>query len=185
MKENQHVKPVINPDAATVTFTVKGYDNPLVLHMERLHPDIIRRAAMVGMAQVRIVDAAAVGLTDKDGNIIREADRLRMKYEGMQELIAHYESGTDQWTRTGSGNAAQSGITLEAIARHYHKSLDEARAMVEKHAATKHDGDTRKALAKLAGAGAIAKLILVIKSERLAAATPSEDADALLDELAA
>lgn len=117
LKENQHVMPQIDLEKGIVTFHVKGH-LPIPLHMDRLHPDIIRRAAMVGMAQVRIVDAAAVGMTDKDGNIIPEADRIQMKYENMNELVRHYESGTAEWSRVSEAGP-KGGILFKALCNLY------------------------------------------------------------------
>ncbi len=93
MKDNQHVRPVIDVEAGTVTFEVRGMDS-LVLEWARLHPDVQMRAGLAGMAQVRIVDAAAVGVADDDGNIIPEAERIALKHQRMAALIEHYHSGT-------------------------------------------------------------------------------------------
>lgn len=179
MKDNQHVRPVIDVTAGTVTFEVKGRD-ALVLHADKLHPDILKRAALVGMAQVRIVDAAAVGMADDEGNIIPEADRLGMKYKRMADLIAHYESGTQEWSRVGNGGGGRS-ITIEAIARVRGVEYDVAKDEVAIFAAEKYDGDTKAALAFLRTGARVSAAIEAIRKERMPA--PKVDADAALDEL--
>ena len=178
MKENQHVQPVVDVEQGTVTFRVKGHSD-IVLDMGKLHPSIVKRAAMVGMAQVRIVDAAAVGVADDDGNILPVADRIAMKHANMAALVDHYQTGTEEWSRVGGGGGGRS-ITIEAIARVKGCDYDSAKAMVERHAATMKV-DTKKALANLRQARAVAEAINAIRAERAPAA--KVDADAALAEL--
>lgn len=180
MKQNQHVKPVINVDAGTVTFEVKGHET-VTLELSRLHPDIIRRAALAGMAQVRIVDAAAIGMEDDDGNIIPEAERVAMKHEAITALIEHYHTGTSEWSRrTSGGGVGARSITIEALAATMSCTYDEAKAHVTKRAEAAFGGDTKKALAKLREAPTIQKAILALRAARMPA--PKVDAD---DELKA
>lgn len=179
MKENQHVQPVIADDFSSVVFNVKGRQS-LTLDLTKLHPDIIRRAAAVGMAQVRIVDAAAVPAADEDGNIIPEARRLDMKRERMAALIEHYETGTAEWSRMGTGGGGKS-ITVEAIASLKGIEYDQAEAYVADFAAKKYEGDTKKALAFLRQGERVAAKIEEIRKSRMPA--PKVDADAALDEL--
>lgn len=179
MKENQHVQPIIADDFSTVTFRTRGHPD-LVLHMDKLHADIIRRAAAVGFAQVRIVDAAAVGLTDAEGNIIPEATRIAMKHENMAALIEHYETGTAEWSRVGSGGGGKS-ITIEAIAAIKGMEYDQVEAEVADFAAKKYEGDTKKALAFLRTGARVAAKIEELRKARMPA--PKVDADAALDEL--
>lgn len=98
MKDNQSVGVKVSDAFDSVTFEVRG-QGTLVLDMGKLHADIIKRAACVGMAQVRIVDAAAVGKADKDGRIVPEAERNAMKFARMKALVDHYNSGTATWER--------------------------------------------------------------------------------------
>lgn len=100
MKANQMVKPVINMESGLIEFIVKGHPT-LTLDMNKVHPDNQRRASFVGMAQTRIVDRAAVGRADAKGNIIPEATRQALKHERMASLIAHYESGSPDWSVRG------------------------------------------------------------------------------------
>lgn len=188
-KDKVRIQPEINVAAGTVKFNIKGMD-PLMLDLSKVHPEIVKRAALVGMAQVRIVDKAAIGMTDDEGNIIEEDERLEMKRSRMAELIEHYHSGTDQWNMAGTGQGSRS-ITIEAIARIKDVSYDEAKAYVEKFASAKRKmpdgkemsfgGDTKKALAYLREGKQISEMIAQIRTERLPAA--KVDADAALEEL--
>jgi hypothetical protein len=179
MKENQHVRPVVNVDAGTVTFEVKGHES-IVLDMSKLHPDIIKRAALAGMAQVRIVDAAAVGMTDDEGNILSESDRIEMKYARMAALVDHYHTGTSEWTVRGSGTGGNRSITIEAIARVKSMSYEDAVSAVDKFAEAK-GLDRKKALAKFRESRQVAEAISAIRAER--APAPKADADEMLKEL--
>lgn len=179
MKQNQQVQPIINMEEGTVTFRVLGKAD-LVLHADKLHPDILKRAALVGMAQVRIVDAAAVGVADKDGNIIPAAERVEMKYANMAALIEHYESGTSEWSRVGQGGGGKS-ITIEAIAAVQGKDYDTVEAEVATFADAKYGGDTKKALAFLRTGSRVAAKIEEMRKARLPA--PKVDADNALAEL--
>lgn len=130
MKENQTVKPIINMEAGTVTFEVKGHSN-IVLHMDKVHPDNVRRAGFVGMAQVRIVDAAAIGRTDESGAIIPDAQRTATKHERMLKLVEHYESGSPEWGVKGEGGFAPSGLFVALCAMQPKRDPDEIRAFVK------------------------------------------------------
>ena len=179
MKDNQHVKPVIDAAAGTVTFHVKGHDS-LVLDMAKLHPAIVKRAALAGMAQVRIVDAAAVSAARKDGSIIPEAERIAMKWSNMAELIEHYHTGTDEWSQRASGSGGARSLTIEAIARVKGWDYEKAASEVDISAAAK--GMDRKAyLTEIRKAGPVIAAMAAIRAERLPKA--KVDADAALAEL--
>lgn len=180
MKENQHVKPVVDVAAGTVTFHVKGH-NDLVLDFSKLHADIVKRAALAGMAQVRIVDAAAVGMEDDEGNIMPEADRISLKYSRMEALLNHYHTGTSEWSRKGTSGGGFGSITVEAIARVKGVEYPAAEKMVADYAERKFGGDTKKALAFFRDSKSVREAMSEIKAERQSA--PKLDADAALDEL--
>src|SRR3972149_2576152 len=116
MKENQHVQPVIDVEHQCISFNIADGKPALVLHMAKVHQAIIERAAYVGLAQVRVVDAAAIGAADDDGNLLSPAERLAQKRRRMAELIEYLETGTDQWSRTGAGGGGARSITVEAAA---------------------------------------------------------------------
>lgn len=120
MKTNQQVGVAIADDFSAVTFTVKGFEaKPIVLEMAKLSDAVRTRAACVGMAQVRIVDAAAIGAADKDGNIIPAEKRLEMKHTRMAELVAHYMTGTEEWSRVRASAGIAGGYLFEALCELY------------------------------------------------------------------
>ena len=121
MKDNQSVSVAISDAFDSVTFEVRG-QGTLILNMGKLHEDIIRRAACVGMAQVRIVDAAAVGKADKDGRIVPEAERNAMKFARMKALVDHYNSGTATWERVRVASAPKED-SVELIQRAIGRAL--------------------------------------------------------------
>lgn len=180
MKVNQQVKPIVDVQAGTVTFQIADGKEPLVLDMAKLHPDIVKQAALVGMAQVRIVDAAAVSAADEDGNIIPADKRIALKRERIEALIAHYHTGTAEWSRAASGGGGRS-LTVEAIARVRQVEYDQAETMVADFAKKKYEGDTRKALAFLRQGERVAAAMEAIRKERLPA--PKVDADKALEEI--
>lgn len=181
MKVNQQVKPVVDVQAGTVTFQIADGKEPLVLDMAKLHPDIVKQAALVGMAQVRIVDAAAVGAADEDGNIIPADKRIALKRERMSALIEHYHTGTAEWSRAATGGGGGRSLTIEAIARVRQVEYDQAEAMVADFAEKKYAGDTKKALAFLRQGERVAAAMDAIRKERMPA--PKVDADKALEEI--
>lgn len=181
LKDNQQIAPEIAADGSRVTFHVRGME-PLTLDMAKLHPDILARAAAVGMAQVRIIDAAAVGRTDADGMIIPQADLLAEKRRRMAALIEHYESGTAEWSRRREGGAggAIAGITLRAVAEVQGVTPEVMRVRIDE-LAEKRGIEAKALLRKLATSTAVAAKIAEMKA---AAAKGGADVDSLLGELA-
>lgn len=177
MKSNQQVGVVIADDFKTVTFQVTGYAD-IVLDMDKLHADIIRRAACVGMAQVRIVDAAAISMTDKSGAIIPAADRIATKHARMAELVGHYMTGTAEWSRVKASSGPKGGYLFEALCETFagRKTPDEIRvwldALSDKQQTALREDDT------------IAPVIAKIKLAK-SAGQPKEDTKALLEGLTA
>jgi hypothetical protein len=172
MKDNQLINPIISDDFKTVTFEVRGKPN-LVLDMTKLHENVRARSACVGMAQVRIIDAAAVSRADSDGTIRTLEEMLELKYQKMADLIAHYMTSTPEWNRkrsAGSGAAKDvSGITLKAMQRVWPDKDCEALAfrMEQKRGISR-----REAYAVFAQTREVAAAIAAIKAER---ATVSAD----------
>lgn len=118
MKSNQMVEPTIAEDFSSVSFVVRGKDT-LTLDMGKLHADILKRAACVGMAQVRIVDAAAIARADKSGKVRTAAEMVDLKWERMAALIAHYETGTAEWSRIREASGVAGGFLFEALCEMY------------------------------------------------------------------
>lgn len=124
MKENQIIKPVIDLARNEVSFEFQSLPT-LTLHMDKVHPDNVARAALTGMAQVRIVDAAAVSATDKAGNIVPAKDRTAEKHRRMKALIDFYESGTREWARTREAAVAPLDTILLAALVELYPAKDE------------------------------------------------------------
>jgi len=181
MKENQHVQPVIDVEHQCISFNIADGKPALVLHMAKVHQAIIERAAYVGLAQVRVVDAAAIGAADDDGNILSPAERIAEKRRRMAELIEYLETGTDQWSRTGAGGGGARSITVEAAAHVRGVEYDVALGWIDEYASRKFAGNRKKALAKLRESSDILRAIRVLRDARMPAARV--DADAALAEL--
>ena len=164
MRVNQQVQPVIAEDFSRVTFVVNDGGEALTLDMGKLHPDIIRRAACVGMAQVRIVDAAAVSRATKDGRVKSADEMMAEKRENMAALIAHYETGTAEWSRVQEGGP-RGGLLFEALCEVYghQKAPSDIRAWL--------DGLTDKEQAALREDDTIAPVIARIKAAKPKAAS--------------
>jgi hypothetical protein len=176
----KQIVPEISEDLTRVTFNIRGAD-PLVLDMTKLHPDIIRRAACAGMAQVRIIDAAAVQRADGEGGVRSDAEMLRIKRERMGALIEHYMTGTSEWSAkrstsgAGGGAGKEAGLTLAAMGRVWpERDCEELVAGVM----AKRGIERKAALALFAGTKEVAAAMAVIKSERA-----SVSADRLLAEI--
>lgn len=112
------VEPTIAEDFSSVSFEVATMPT-LTLDMGKLHADIVRRAACVGMAQVRIVDAAAVSRTKKDGTLRTKEEMIAVKHARMADLIAHYETGTAEWSRVAASSGPAGGYLFEALCEMY------------------------------------------------------------------
>lgn len=173
-KSNSVITVTAESDTVLV-FTVLGAGE-IRFDTEKANAALTQRAAMHGWKQ-RISDAAAMSRNPENGQPATPQEKM----EAMAELIAHYESGTADWSRRGSGSGGgeSPALVVEAVARVKGVSTTEASAMIDRMAAA--DGTDRKtAIAKLRKAGAVAKAMLAIKAERLAA-VPADDG--LLDGL--
>ena len=183
LKEGQYVRPVIADDGSAVTFYFgAGGGEPVVLNMRSLHTNIMRRAAAVGMAQVRIVDAAAIGRADADGRIRSREEMVRLKRNAIVELVAHYNSGAAEWTKpraAGGGVGREAGLTIAGIARAFGCDAGRAEEIIA-GTMSKRGLDRKAALALWRGTEKVATALAAIRAER---ATVAGDADALLAEL--
>lgn len=122
------------------------------------------RACIHGWGQ-RIPDAAAIGTTDKDGNIIPKAERTRIKAERINELCAHYESGSEAWSRRPTGTERRL-LVIEALARVKDETYESAEERMEEYAERKHGGDMKKAMAHMAKAEDVSAAMRAIRAER-------------------
>lgn len=176
MKSNQQVGVVIADDFKTVTFKVIGHAD-IVLEMDKLSEAVKLRAACVGMAQVRIVDAAAIGMTDKAGAIIPAAERIATKHSRMAELVAHYMTGTVEWSRVKASAGPSGGYLFEALCEMFPaKTPVDIRAYL--------DGLSDKQQAALREDDTVSPIIAKIKVAK-SAGQPKLDTKALLGGLEA
>lgn len=171
MKDGQTISYKIADDAKSIRFECKS-GLSRVFNLNAVHQKNLERACAVGFAQVRIVDAAAVGRADKEGNIIPEFERVQMKWDRMMRLIEHYESGTEEWNLKGTGRTARPKGPNFADIREALRRL----GIVEE----KISGLGEDKLKELAGSKRVAEKMLEIEKERL---TDRADADGMLDEL--
>lgn len=162
-----------------ITFTVLD-TGEVGLDLRKVSAANLAYAVVHGFGQ-RIPDAAAITTTDKDGTVIPKDERTRIKYEKMNEVCVHYESGSVEWAMKARGDGAGArSITLEAIARVKGCTYDEAKAKVEAHAEV-HKIDSKKALAELRKSAKVQEAIAAIRAEREAA--PDERVDEILNNL--
>lgn len=168
---------------AGMVFEVRDREGRIVreiaFDLQRVHPANLGRAVVHGWNQ-RIPDAAAIGLADKDGQIIPRAERERIKGERMEDLCRFYEEGGEEWSRKPTGTGGRS-ITIEAFARVKDLSYEEAVERVEAHAARMFGGDRKKALAQIAESPKVQQAMHEIRAER----TPKAniDADKVVDQM--
>jgi hypothetical protein len=179
-KENSIVTSSYDAERNVITFTVKGQGD-MTLDLNKVSKENLARAVVHGFNQ-RIPDAAAIGRTDADGKIIPEDERTRIKWERMNELCVHYESGTTEWSRKGEGGPSRV-LTIEAIARVKGITYEDAEAIVDKHAEM-HKMERKAALADIRKKSAKTVAMMdTIRDERRAAKGDQTDltADDLLD----
>lgn len=155
-----------------ITYTVLGVGE-LTFDRNKAAAESRLRAETHGWIQ-RHVDAAAIGVTDANGNMIDKAVRSQMKYEAMRKVIEHYESGATEWNLKGGSGGGRS-LVIEAVARVMKTDYTGAEAMVQKRAEAKFGGDVKKTLAKLRESRDVQAAILDISRERLPAAAVDAD----------
>lgn len=176
---NQSILTVYDTEHDRITWKFIGGLPDITMDTNLVSEKVRRRAALVGFGQTRIADAAAVSRTDKDGRIVPETERLRRKHENMLRLVAHYESGTEDWDlpRVGGGARGPSEAdVLEAIRR---ATGVDGETMLGRWMA-KEKCERADALKALCGAASIKKALLEIASERIVPATDTDAALALL-----
>lgn len=91
-----------------ITFHVRGA-GAITLDMDRLSADVVQRAAIHGMIQ-RISDAAAISRDEETGLPATPEEKL----EAMSRLVAHYESGTSEWSRVAEAGP-KGGVLFKAL----------------------------------------------------------------------
>lgn len=163
-------------DAGNIEFLFRGQSVGM-LYMQDMHPTIRERAAIHGMVQ-RIGDGGAVERKAPDGTLRTDAEMDGIKRYRMECLIAHYNSGTDQWNlqRAGGGGVDTSGLTIAGIMRALGCDTDAAERKVAAYM-TKHGLERKATLTKLAVIPEVATAIAAIKAERAGDAPSLDDLD--------
>lgn len=104
-------------EAGKIVFTFEGYES-LVFNSNKASLPNISYATMHGFNQ-RIGDAAASSKTEGE------------RRDAVQQMIAHYESGSDDWNIKGDGKrAAPQSATILAIAKKRNCTYAEAEAWI-------------------------------------------------------
>lgn len=85
-----------------------------VLNVETLSARVREQAMIHGMIQ-RISDAAAISRNPETGQPATPEE----KFAAMKALADHYESGTDEWRRTGTGGGERTSILFRALVNLY------------------------------------------------------------------
>lgn len=143
-------------------------------------------AEMHGWKQ-RLVDAAAIGTTDKDGNFVPPKARQKMKFAAMQRVAEHYMSGDPSWSLRGEPTERAVDMTtiwvLQAVMEV--KSLPDveaAREAIEQVAKKREWGFKKTLNAFRTAPGPVREAFERIRD---ANEVSSEDGEALLNDMAA
>lgn len=172
-KSNSIITSKYDAEANVITFTVLGHGD-VALDLNKVHADNLARAAIHGFNQ-RIPDSAAIGTADVGGKPIPKAERTRIKFERMNDLCRHYESGTAEWSRKGDGLGALPALGVAVFARANDCTLESAKERIEARAkaAGRTYAKQLNVVLQLFPAEAAA-----IRAERASRVTPAFDSDA-------
>lgn len=166
-KSNSVITHAVTTDWDNITFSVKNAGE-IVLDLEKVNPKLHKMAVVHGFIQ-RISDAAAIPRDTVTGKSATPQE----KFDAMAKLVAHYESGTPEWSRvreSGEGNSG--GLLLAALTQlSPTKSKDEIRSWMK--------SQTRAQLDALRDTDRVKKVIDSLRP------TPSisVDTDAMLAEI--
>jgi hypothetical protein len=111
MKRNSVIN--VAETSSGLLFQVSGAGEA-ALDFSLIHPTNRVRAETHGWKQ-RISDAAAMSC---DGETGRPASPME-KLAAMRALVAHYESGTAEWSRRAEATGPRGGFLFEALSRMY------------------------------------------------------------------
>lgn len=162
-KSNSLITHVV--EGTQIVFNVRDVGE-MALDVAKLSKEVLQRATIHGLIQ-RISDAAAISRDPETGL----AATAETKFSAMEKLVAHYMTGTDQWSRQRSAGEASEGILFQALIKMYpEKSAEQIRAYL----ATKD----RSAKIKLRRVPKVAAIITALQ-----AAQDDGTGDKLLDEL--
>lgn len=150
-KANSVITHSISPANDEIAFAVLGV-GVIRMDLTAIHGDIMRHAAIHGMIQ-RISDAAAISRDPETGKPASAQD----KFDAMSRLVAHYESGTSEWSRKPvAGEREKGGLLFKALCQMSpSKSPEEIRAWM----GTK----TKKELALISRTEKVATVIATLR----------------------
>lgn len=112
-----------------IVFTIATVGD-LQLRLDALSQEVRERAMIHGLTQ-RVSDAAAIGFLKDEKRFATPQE----KYDAMAELVAHYSSGTAEWSRTRSapGIGADSALLVKCLSQLYtDRSTEQLKAWVAK-----------------------------------------------------
>lgn len=140
----------IDVEKQTIQARVVASGKEYVLDMATVSPECRAYAALHGMKQ-RIVDNTAIERKTKDGRIRTEAEMAKLREEALGAMIAHYASGSPNWSvrEPGKGKSAPAIDLWEVVAAVEavtSKSREVVLAMFDRRAA--QASTTRQAIAE-------------------------------------
>lgn len=167
MKSNSVITHEVFQDSGVIKFTVIGA-GVIEFNTNNASAECKLHARVHGFIQ-RISDAAAISRNPDTGAPATPQE----KFDAMSKLVAHYESGTSEWTRVRAAGEGQSGGLL-------------FRALCIMSAETKSPEEIKtwmstKTKAQLAALRATERVATIIATLR--PASIEVDADALMNEL--
>lgn len=161
----------------SIEFTVKGF-SPVVFDPTKAAQGNRLQAERHGWIQ-RIVDSAAIGRTDKEGVIIPEAERTQAKFDGILEMIQHYESGGESWNRSGA-RGVDFGLILAGVMRATSLTSEQAERRIEAIRLKNKLATREDCLKYLSGGASVKQAMLEIQAAKI---RPVTDADKDLESL--
>ena len=126
-KEAHDMKINTNNETDTITFTFEEGVASVEFNATKAHFDLRRHAMMFGFEN-RIKDCAAIPRKGKDGSVINVTEAMRR--EAVIGMVAHLESGTDQWNVKSGPRKAPQNTAILALAKALGKTYEEAEAHI-------------------------------------------------------
>jgi hypothetical protein len=169
-KKARTVITTMDEENACILFKVAGVGT-VQLDMEKLHPDVLSKAAFIGMYN-RLVDATA----------LRKGATAQEKFDELQRLATHYETGTGEWALTRASGGGGHGRKEVVEAMVYVFGIDASTADMRIRALAQKRGVEEKEAVKLFGQSD--KVLARINEVRAARVTVDADdlmADAMGD----
>lgn len=110
-RENAVFDVKIDVEKQTITTRVVATGKEYTLALAAVHQNNATYAALHGLKQ-RVVDNTAIERKTKDGRIRTEAEMARLREEALGAMIAHYASGSPNWSVREPGKGRAPAIDL-------------------------------------------------------------------------